>query len=162
MVRAALTFLFALCAGCATTSEPSLHELEAFDSWVHSAFSKADLSTASSIRAIGKLLTESSVPYEAGHAVGKWRVTTYEFDGLTIVALVQEAQPQRALLSGIIILSSAWPLTNGLAVGVPVSKIKMPVPPSDKPLRYCGLNECVEFGEENGQISKIMLSLYAE
>ena len=162
MTRAAMAFLFTLCAGCATTPEPSLQELEAFDNWVYSAFSKANLHTAPSIRAIGKLLSESSVPYEAGHAEGEWSVTTYQFDGLTMVALVQDAQPQRALVSSIAIISSVWPLTNGLAVGMPVSKIKMPVPQNDKPLKYCGLNNCIEFGEDNGKISRIMLSLYAE
>ena len=163
MSRTSLLFLIALCGACTTiTPAPSIEELEAFDSWVYSAFPKADLSTASSIKGVGKLLDQSSVPYEAGHAEGKWNVTTYRFDGLTIVAIVQEAEPQKALASGITITSSAWPLVNGLAVGAPVSSIEMPVPPSEKPLRYCGMNDCVEFGEEAGRISKITLSLYAE
>jgi len=151
------------CAGCvAQPVTPSIEELEAFDAWIYSAFSMADLRTAASIRSIGTLIEESAVPYEAAHAEGRWNVTSYRFDGLKIVAIVQEAPPKKALVGTIEISSPVWPLKNGIAVGSPVSNIKMPVPPSKSPLKFCGIHDCIEFSEYAGSISRITLSLYAE
>ena len=163
MGRAILFVLLASCANCAAqTPLPSIEALELFDSWLYSAFSKGDLISSSHIRAIGKIVEESSVPYEMGYAEGRWNVITYRFDGLVIVAIVQETPPQRALVQRITIQNSSWPLTNGLVVGTPVSNIRMSVPPSENPLQYCGTNDCLEFEEEEGRISKITLSFYAE
>lgn len=153
----------AVSAGCSVQPPlPSLEEREAFDAWLYSAFSKVDLRTAASIKAIATLIDESAVPYSATHAEGRWNVTSYRFKGLKIVALVQEAPPQKSLVEVIEITSPAWPLDNGLAVGAPLSDIRMPIPPSQGALKFCGVNNCIEFGKKAGRISRITLSLYAE
>lgn len=155
------TFLFLVAACAERQPPPSIAELEAFDFWIYAAFPK-DLSDETSIKALGKLLGEEAVRYEAAHAEGKWNAKAYRFDGLLITAIVQEVPPHQALVSGITITSEAWPLKSGLRVGGSVSELALPRPHHDIPGKHCGVNNCIEVLAEQGRIREIKLSLYAE
>lgn len=155
-------FLLFSFTSCTTNTQGSVGKREAFDNWLYQALATGDINTESDIKALGSIQDVSSVPYRAAHAEGEWKVTTYQFDGLNVVAIVQQMEPRRALVGAIKITSPDWPLSNGLAVGAPMSEIDLPVRRKVGSQQYCGINNCIEFEEEQGRISSITMMLYAE
>lgn len=160
---AAAALLAGLASGCATLRPPTLDELIAFDARVLAESAAGSLTDVGSIEALGPLREKIRVPYEADHAEGQWDDVTFRFDGLQVTALVRQEPPHEALVTGIIISSPEWPLASGLAVDMPASRIRMKIPPDPgSPLRFCGLDNCLEFELVQGRISRILVSLYAE
>jgi hypothetical protein len=161
---AAAVLIAGLASACATPpSADTLDALIAFDSRVLAESAAGSLTDVASIEALGLLREKVRVPYEAAHAEGQWDDVTFRFDGLQVTALVRREPPHEALVTGIVISSPEWPLASGLAVGMPASRIRMKIPPDPGlPLRFCGLDNCVEFEVQRGRISRILLSLHAE
>lgn len=152
-----------LLAGCATSPPSTLDDLIAFDDRLLAESVVGGLTDAASIEALGPLRETVRVPYEAEHAEGQWDDVTFRFDGLQVTALIRREPPHEALVTGVIISSPKWPLAGGLATGMPASRIRMKMPPNPaSPLRFCGLVNCIGFEVQQGRISRILVSLYAE
>lgn len=155
-----LIFILVLVVGDANAN---IEKYEAFDNWLYKAFSIEVPTNENNILALGELTKKTEHTYSVGHSTPPLKFVVFEFDGLTIGAVVEQTPEKRAYISEISISSRKWSISNGISVGQSSSQLsKLAVPPEEGGLEFCGLNNCLKFQVHNNKISHIQILLYVD
>lgn len=143
-------------------SDDEFEQYEKLGAWVHDAFPIHFPTSQRSIEELGPIVTIDYLGVQSSSAGEPMIDRKFVFDGLTIQALVDQSDAQKAFVYLIHITSPAWPIANGLSVGMPEDELgKVEFQPNDGAHGYCGMGDnCIKFETKDGYISAIKIYLY--